>query len=204
MDDLSAFEPVERLTGLVGLVAQAGAALEISLHNLHAELAGGSGTPAYVLHKYVNGVAGLIEQCSEMVQHSSLPEDQRAHAVAVLEAATRANRRRNDVVHGAWFWLDDDNVESWNHKLRRGLVSTNLTEDEILRLAVELYRIDVRLNALQNALLLKSDHLPQALVQTLPTDQLDEELATMRGEFDLLGPHIWQTHRQAGETPPCQ
>jgi hypothetical protein len=194
VDRLSAFEPVERLTGLVGLVAQAGASLEVSLHYLHAELAGGPEEPGHVLHKYVSGVASLIEQCTEMVRHSSLPEDQREHAFAALNDAKLANQRRNDVVHGTWVWLDDDRLESWSHKLRKGMVSTNLTEDEVLRLALELHRVDIRLNAMQNALLLCSKHVPPALVESLPIDQLGEELATMRGEFDLVGPNAWQPH----------
>ena len=191
MDNLSAFEPVDRLTGLVGLVAQAGASLEASLHSLHAELAGGSGEPGHVLHKYVSGVASLIEQCAEMLWQSALPQDQQEHAIAALTDARVANQRRNDVVHGAWFWLDYEHVEAWSHKLRKGPVSVNLTEDEVLRLAADLQRVTIRIEALLG-LLHRAPFGPPASSEEAWSNDLEELLATIRGEFDLVGPDAWQ------------
>jgi hypothetical protein len=183
VDDLRKLEPVSELTGLIGLVAQAGGMLEASLHWLFWELKGEGDRTDY--GKTNPSVAALLKWSEPLIVDGGVADSVRDDALKALAAARTANGRRNDVVHGVWLEGEEAH-HNWQER-RGGPVMNSFTLDDLREVLADLARADLRVMALAR-LVRVADGRPV----TVPSYELEEQL---RGEFDLHGLRSLQLHR---------
>jgi hypothetical protein len=182
VDYLQKLEPVSELTGLIGLVAQAGGMLEASLHWLLWELKGEGDRTNYGKNP---GVKALLDWSEPLVKDGRVAESVRDDALEALSAARAANGRRNDVVHGVWLEGEEAH-HNWQER-RGGPVMNSFTLDSLREVLADLARADLRVMALAR-LVRVADGRPVPV----PSYELEEQL---RGEFDLHGFRSLQLHR---------
>ena len=196
---LARVEPVEPLTSLVGLAAQAGGELEFSCHVLYWSLTNGGERVTYRRNRQPS-VRTLIQWCTDALPGRALPPELDEAARDALTGAQAANHRRNDLVHGVWLPPEAGDVMQ-NHQERwSGPVMNGFTLDEARAVVAQLARANLRLLGLSAWLYLKQH--PAAKSQdgavTAP-----ECLAQLRGEFDMLGLHEWRLHSERWRGPVC-
>lgn len=180
---VSSLSPFDRLSLLIGRVAQADVRLEFTLQGLWTSLAGFG----YATFLVPADLTQLVEQSTIMFKARAFDGRYQAAGLAALQSATAAHRERNRVIHDMWIPSIDPSNEVADReafvrqRLRRRDsfgIAERKTLDEVQHVVSQL----VRSNFQVSALLFSPPLFSQGSATTTPSEH---DLRMIEGRFDV-------------------